>query len=98
MTNHPPNVRPYRSDDESGEVQITIHPETHTRVTWRHVGFIGKSGAFYGRSEEPADFEEGFGAGYKGLWVIDRTEPATAYDFAWALARLREGMKVTRNS
>lgn len=57
----PPDRRPYRRQCESGhEVDAYVPDGDRTyRQTFRQVGWIGQSGAFYAVGESPADHEPG---------------------------------------
>lgn len=72
----PADSRPYRRQSETGPEMVTT-TDTH-RQTWRQVGWIGQTGAFYSLDEKPSLTEPG---SFSPLWFIahaDRLDDAPA--------------------
>lgn len=66
----PKNVRPYRSLTIPGDevtAVVTGQDERKTRNTYRQVGWIGQTGAFYALGEKPAETEPG---SFAPLWFV----------------------------
>lgn len=65
----PADTRPYRRQSEPGPEKTT---RTDTaRQTWRQVGWLGQSGAFYSLDERPSETEAG---SFSPLWFIARAD------------------------
>lgn len=53
----PPDTRPYRRESETGPEMVTTTDDY--RQTWRQVGWLGQTGAFYSLDEKPHLTEPG---------------------------------------
>ena len=70
----PPNTRPHYRPDHPATREI--HTSTRQDIqTWRRVGYLGRTGAFYGLDERPQDHE----ASWQSVWIQAESEPFDMY-------------------
>ena len=70
----PPDRRPYRKMHEPGlnvDVYTPDGPHTTYRQTFRQVGWLGQSGAFYALDEDPMGHEPG---GWAPLYFVAHSD------------------------